>query len=191
MYFISTIEDKVRVPPEWLSGNKIEAIKRSLAKKYENKIVPELEGVVLAIMDILEVGQGRLVVEDPGVHYPVKFKALVFRPLLNEVVEGQVVDITEFGVFVRFGPIDALCHISQVTNDYLSYDRKNVMLVGRDTKRVLKVGHIVRARIIGVSMKKSEQNKIILTMRQPGLGAIEWIIAEREEKAKAEGKGKK
>ncbi len=191
MYFISTIEDKVRVPPEWLSGNKIEAIKRSLAKKYENKIVPELEGVVLAIMDILKVGQGRLVVEDPGVHYPVKFKALVFRPLLNEVVEGQVVDITEFGVFVRFGPIDALCHISQVTNDYLSYDRKNVMLVGRDTKRVLKVGHIVRARIIGVSMKKSEQNKIILTMRQPGLGAIEWIIAEREEKAKAEGKGKK
>ncbi len=191
MYFISTIEDKVRVPPEWLSGDKMEAIKRSLAKKYENKIVLELEGVVLAIMDILEVGQGRLVVEDPGVHYPVKFRALVFRPLLNEVVEGQVVDITEFGVFVRFGPIDALCHISQVTNDYLSYDRKNVMLVGRDTKRVLKVGHIVRARIIGVSMKKSEQNKIILTMRQPGLGAIEWIIAEREEKAKAEGKSKK
>ncbi len=191
MYFISTIEDKVRVPPEWLSGDKMEAIKRSLAKKYENKIVLELEGVVLAIIDILEVGQGRLVVEDPGVHYPVKFRALVFRPLLNEVVEGQVVDITEFGVFVRFGPIDALCHISQVTNDYLSYDRKNVMLVGRDTKRVLKVGHIVRARIIGVSMKKSEQNKIILTMRQPGLGAIEWIIAEREEKAKAEGKSKK
>ncbi len=188
MYVVATIEDRVRVPPEWMNEDKKVAIKKALAQKYENKIVPELEGVVLAIMDILEVGQGRLIVEDPGVHYPVKFKALVFKPMLNEVVEGQVVDIAEFGVFVRFGPIDALCHISQVTNDYLSYDRKNIMLVGRDTKKTLRVGHIVRARIIGVSMKKSEQNKIILTMRQPGLGALEWIKMEREEKEKTQDK---
>lgn len=190
VYVISTIEDKVRVMPENFGEDKIESIKKSLAESYENKTIPELGGVVLGIVDVLEVGQGRIMVDDPAVHYPVKFRALVFKPVINEVVEGQVVDIAEFGVFVRFGPIDALCHISQVTNDYLSYDRKNVMLSARDSKKVLKVGHFVRARITGVSLKKGEQHKIILTMRQPGLGAIEWLEMERAEKEKAAQKQK-
>ena len=188
MYEVCTIEDKVRVPPESLGQNKREAIKKALAEKFENKIVYDVQGVVLGIIEIVKVGQGRLIVDDPCIHYPVKFKALVFKPLLNEVVQGQVVDITEFGIFVRFGPIDALCHISQITNEYLSYDRKNVTLFARESKRSLKIGHIVRARIIGVSMKKGENNKILLTMRQPGLGPLEWIIQERQEKEKKEKK---
>ena len=194
MYVISTIEDRVRVLPENFGKDREASIKKSLAEMYENKLVSELGGIVLAIVDVLEVGQGKIVVDDPAVHYPVKFTALVFKPVINEVVEGQVVDITEFGVFIRFGPLDALCHISQVTNDYLSYDRKNVMLSARDSKKVLRVGHFVRARITGVSLKRGEQHKIILTMRQPGLGAIEWLEMEKTEKEKAAkqgGKGKK
>jgi DNA-directed RNA polymerase subunit E' len=47
----------------------------------------------------------------------------------------------------------------------------------------LKEGDKVRARIVTVSMKRGTRGKIGLTMRQPGLGKLEWIKEEREAKA--------
>lgn len=48
----------------------------------------------------------------------------------------------------------------------------------------------MRARIIGVSVKSRviRENKINMTMRQPGLGKFEWIEKEKK-KAKEESKG--
>ncbi len=187
MFEIMTLEDSVRVAPEYIGMNKKESIMKGLAAKYENKIMMEL-GVVLAVTDVLEATGGAIEVEDAGVHYNAKFKAMVFVPKLHEVVEGSVVDITEFGVFVRFGPIDGMCHISQIVNDYISYDRKTGVLAGKDSNKNLKTGDNVRARIIGVSLDKKEINKINLTMRQPGLGAIDWLEAEKLAKRKAKNK---
>lgn len=187
MFEIMTLEDSIRVSPEHIGMNKNESIMKGLAAKYENKIVMEF-GVVLAVTEVLESTGGAIEVEDAGIHYNAKFKAMVFVPKLHEVVEGSIVDITEFGVFVRFGPIDGMCHISQIVNDYISYDRKTGILAGKDSNKNLKPTDNVRARIIGVSLDKKEINKINLTMRQPGLGAIEWLKAEKLAKLKAKKK---
>lgn len=179
MYKIITFEDSVRVPPEYIGEmDEAEAISKALSDKYENKILRDI-GVILAVTDVSEIGEGEMRVEDPAVHYPAKFAALVWMPRVHEVVEGTVVDITDFGVFVRFGPIDGLCHISQVINDYVSHDRKSGMLVAKQSRKTLRVGDVVRARVTGVSLEKKEVNKITLTMRQPGLGALEWLEEEK------------
>ena len=44
----------------------------------------------------------------------VNFNAMTFFPKLQELVEGEIVEITDFGAFVRIGPTDALLHLSQV-----------------------------------------------------------------------------
>ena len=110
-------------------------------------------------------------------------------PREHEIVEGEVVDITEFGAFIRIGAIDGLVHISQVMDDYVSYDEKNSQLAGRESRRILKQGDGVRARIISISFK--EQNKIGLTMRQPYLGALHWSEKPIEKKERSERKPKK
>jgi len=51
-------------------------------------------------------------------------KHLTFYPKLQEIVQGEIVDITDFGAFVRIGPTDALLHLSQVMDDYLKSDVK-------------------------------------------------------------------
>ena len=79
-----------------------------------------------------------------------------------------------------------MCHISQVTNEFITFDDKNKMLVGKDSKINVKVGDVVKARITGVSLDKKEINKINVTMRQPGLGKLDWL--EQAEKDKKEGK---
>lgn len=184
LFELMTFEGSVRVMPEDIGSEREESVRKSLGKTYENNILADTECVVLAVTRAWDVEGGAIEVEDPGIHYDAKFEALVFVPKLHEVVVGHVVDITDFGVFIRFGPIDGLCHVSQVVNDYVSHDKKSETLITKQGNKTLKVGDTVRARVTGVSLEKKEVNKITLTMRQPGLGNVEWLKAEKEEKKK-------
>lgn len=188
MYQIVAIEDVVRVQPAKFGMELNEALKSSVADGMEGKLYPQI-GIVLSVTDIDEVGEGKIIPGDGAVHYIAKFKVLSWMPREHEIVEGEVVDITEFGAFIRIGAIDGLVHISQVMDDYVSYDEKNSQLAGRESRRILKQGDSVRARIVSISLK--EQNKIGLTMRQPYLGALHWAEKPVEKREKAERKPKK
>jgi DNA-directed RNA polymerase subunit E' len=79
-----------------------------------------------------------------------------------------------------------MIHISQTMDDFVSFSKTN-LLVGKASKRSLKKGDLCLARIVAIS-HKGEGVKIGLTMRQPGLGKIEWF---KEEKVKKEKEAKK
>ena len=104
--------------------------------------------------------------------------------MVNEVVEGHVCEVLKFGAFVRFGPLDGLLHISQVMDDRIDVDEQNQRLIGKDTKRDVKIGDLVRTRIVTLSFneRNPRESKIGLTMRQPGLGKLEWIAEDRAKK---------
>lgn len=187
MFKILSIKDEVRVPPTKFDLDLSEAVKESLQETIEGKINSDI-GVFMAVTEILNIGEGKIMPEDGAIYYPAEFKILTYMPELNEIVAGEVVDITEFGAFTRIGPIDALVHVSQIMDDKLSYDAKNSVFTGKKTGYRLKEGDIIRARVVGVSLGKG-RSKVSLTMRQPSLGAIEWI--ERDKKKSAKDKGKK
>lgn len=180
MFKILTLRDEVRVPPTKFDLDLDQAVKESLQESLEGKINPDL-GVFLTITEVLSIGEGKIIPEDGAIFYPAEFKALVYRPELNEIVLGEVVDITEFGAFTRIGPLDALVHVSQVMDDKIAYDAKNAIFTGKRTNSRLKEGDIVRARVVGVSLGKG-RSKISLTMRQPSLGSLDWIERKKKEK---------
>ncbi len=176
-------ESMVPVPPENLDKDRKDALMESLSAIYEGKIIQK-KFYFLKALEILEFGDGEIFDEDPNVYYPVKAKALIFEPQLHEVVRGEIVEVSPFGIFVRFGPIDALAHISQITDEYLRYNKKTSVLSAEKDNKVIKMGEEVVARIIGVSLDKKDKNKILLTLKQPGLGVLSWI--RREMKSKKE-----
>lgn len=182
MYRIFTVQDRVRVPPEMFSGDVKEAVKKAISEKFEGTLDPKV-GVMLSVVDVDEIGEGKILAGDPGVHYITKFKILAFKPELNELVRGEVIDNTEFGAFVRIGAMDGLIHISQLMDDYVSYDNRNSIFVGKQSKHILKEGDKVRGRVISISF--TEQQKIGLTMRQAGLGNYIWIDEEKRKKKKS------
>jgi DNA-directed RNA polymerase subunit E' len=109
----------------------------------------------------------------------VTFSLLTFYPKVQEIVEGEVVEIADFGAFVRIGPIDALLHVSQLMDDFISYDEKQGVLLGKETKRKLVNGDQVRVRITAVSLGRAgSSGKIGVTARQPFLGKLDWIGQE-------------
>jgi DNA-directed RNA polymerase subunit E' len=122
------------------------------------------------------------------VYYDVKFEAMVLRLALQEVIEGIVVETTSFGAFVSLGPIDAMLHVSQISDEYINYDEKNARLICQESKRFIGVGDVVRVRVVTLSLNEREprDSKIGLTMRQAGLGTALWLEEEmNKEKEKA------
>lgn len=183
MYYMDQRRDVVRVPPERL-GASIETVLTELAQQqFEGKLV-DGQNLTVMIKDVTPLGEGHIIHGDGGVYQEVEYKALLFRPELQEVVEGSVVEIRKFGAFVRFGPLDGLLHVSQIMDDRVNIDEHNQRLVGVETKRDLKVGYKVRVRIVSLSLSEisPRDSRIGLTMRQPGLGRLEWI-AEAHKKA--------
>jgi len=184
MYRILTIKDVVKVPPTKLGMKLKDAVKESIADEYEG-IVNKRIGVGLAVVSVDEVEEGKIYPGDASVHFPTTFRLLTYKPELHEVIIGEVIDNTEFGSFIRIGPVDGLVHISQLMDDFVSYDQKNAIYMGKETKKTLKEGDVVRARIIGVSIGKGPEGKIGLTMRQPGLGALHWLEEEKKKGKKS------
>ncbi|HOK58580.1 MAG TPA: DNA-directed RNA polymerase [Methanothrix sp.] len=180
MYRRMKLEGVVRIPPEDMGKPLNEAVEMALRTKYEARVDRTL-GAIVAILGVDSIGEGRIIAGDGAVYYDAVFDAIVFKPEMQEVVEGEVVEIVKFGAFVSIGPFDGLLHVSQITDEYMAYDEKNARLVSKDTNKFLAEGDRVRARIIAVSLNEKDPrgSKIGLTMRQTGLGKIEWLEALR------------
>ncbi len=189
MYKIFDVSDKVRIPPDKLGMKLEEAVKASLEEKLEGSMEKGL-GVILAVMSVEKIGECLILPGDGALYCPVDFRVMAYAPEQHEVVKGEVIDVTEFGIFIRMGPVDGMVHVSQLMDDFVSYDSKNLMFTGKKTKRRIKEKSVVLARIISVSMAEN-QYKIGLTTRQPGLGALEWFKKEEEEKTEEKKEDKK
>lgn len=178
MFSISTLVDVVRIPPSLFGTTLKRAAVNILKEKYESMINADL-GYIIMILDAKVDEMGKMIAGDGGTFHKVEFEALTFYPKLQEIVQGEIVDITDFGAFVRIGPTDALLHLSQVMDDYLKSDIKSGMILANESGRTLKVGSTLRSRITAVSLgKAAAMGKIGITCRQPFLGTDDWIAEE-------------
>lgn len=181
MYKMMTLVDTVRIDPLLLNENITLNIQKVLREKLEGKIDKKI-GCIVAISHIEHIEDGNILYGDGGVYYDVTFKSIVFNPELQEIIEGEVLETVNFGVFIGIGPLDGLIHISQITDEFMSYDSKNCRLISKNEKKSICEGDSVRARIVAVSLNEREQreSKIGLTMRQTALGNLSWIEQNRK-----------
>jgi len=186
MYSVMTAHDRVRLPPQNFSMKLQDGLTQILREKYERRIDRDM-GIVLDVFDVEPEGDGIVIPGDGSAYYDVKFSALTYLPQVNEVVEAEVTELVEFGAFIGIGSLEGLIHLSQIANDFLTYNKKIPAFTGKESKKALKKGEFVFAKISTVSLKNSmAETKIGLTMRPEGLGKLEWI-EDKERKAASGG----
>ncbi len=191
MFYKTELKDHIRVPPNLFDLDVEEAVLKAIKIKYDGFISAEL-GIVVDVEEIKDVKDGIIIAGDGASYYETVFNVITFRPEMHEVVPGRIKDIADFGAFITMGPIEGMIHISQTMDDFVSF-AKDKVLTGKDTKRILKVGDLCKARVIAVSFKDVTNPKIGLTMRQEGLGREDWYEEEEkkpEKEEKKEGKSK-
>ncbi len=180
MFYTVKVKDYIRVPPSMFNLTTKEAVLKNIKSSYENYISKEI-GFVLNVVNITTVKEGVIIPGDGAGYYEAEFDLLTFKPELNEIVFGKVRDITDFGAFLDIGGVEGMVHISQSMDDFVSFSKEKV-LSGKKSNRSIKVGDRCRARIIAVSYKDPNNPKIGLTMRQEGLGKLEWLSEDAEPK---------
>ncbi len=191
MYYLHTIRDTVSLPPEFFGKEIDNAVEEILRNKYERTVDKDL-GVILVVYNIRDVSDGRILPGDPSTHHEVTFDALTFNLEVDEVVSGEVTELVDFGSFVRIGPVDGLVHMSQITSDFINYDRKAGTFNSKTTGRSLKKGDLVYAKVTTISIKNSvKESKIALTMRPDGLGKLDWIVEKPQKTATRKKSSKK
>jgi DNA-directed RNA polymerase subunit E' len=184
------VEDTIRIPPEKFGGDLDKVIEETVQKTFEGTMRKQY-GLIVVADNIKPIGDGIVIHGDGAMYQKVMFDALMFKPELQEVLDGVVCEIVEFGAFCHIGPLDALIHMSQIMNDYVEVDSTAELIVGKEKKKTLKIGDAVRARVVAVSLNElsARESKIGLTMRQPALGAHEWLkepVKEEVKEAKKE-----
>ncbi len=193
MYYKVTIEDTIRILPDRFGEDLNEVVKQIVQETFEGTIRKK-HGIIVVADNIEPIGDGIVIHGDGAMYQKVQFEALTFQPEMQEIVDGLVCEIVDFGAFCHIGPIDALIHMSQMMNDYVQIDAESQVITGKEKNLKVQVGDPVRARIVAVSMNEisARESKIGLTMRQPALGSHLWVPEEEaNEKKEKKGKSKK
>ena len=191
MYYLSNVTDRVRVSPDLFGMDLDSAITRILSEKLEGKVFSDI-GIVLGIRNIETSNSGIVMPSDGAAYYDVSFEVLSFLPKVNEVIESEVKEIAKFGAFASVGPFQGLLHVSQIGKETYRYDKKSKVVISRDKKKSLKKGDVLILKIATVSLKKLAQDtKIGLTMRNEGLGKLDWLLAKQSTSKSSGTKSKK
>jgi DNA-directed RNA polymerase subunit E' len=177
MFYKVLVTDHVRVEPNKFGMDTDEAVRTQLEESYSGFQDKDI-GTVVLVLDVKEVKEGIIIPNDGAAYYESTFELVVFRPELQEPVYGTIEEITTFGAFIDMGVLRGMIHISQTMDDFVSFSESG-SLTGKDGKKSLVKGDNCIARIVAISYK-GEDPKIGLTMRQPGLGKLEWVEAEKE-----------
>ncbi|KAI8833097.1 hypothetical protein CcCBS67573_g06503 [Chytriomyces confervae] len=100
MFVLKTIDDSVRILPAEQRKPLPTAITDELNRKYSNKIKPKL-GLCIRVLDVLEVGDGIVhACLDGSAMFAVKFRIIVFKPFVGEIIVGKVVNASPEGLRV-------------------------------------------------------------------------------------------
>lgn len=178
MYYESEISVTIRVPPNRF-GERIDNVVLDIAReKYESSVHPDI-GMIVCVLSIRSLLPGKIVPGDGSTYHEVILNCVSFRPLKGEIIEGEIAETIKFGIFIRIGCTDTLCHVSQISNDKFNLAKGKNVLVGRETNRTLRLGEQVRSRIIQSSIDHVSM-KIAVSMRGDWLGSRKWMKEDAE-----------
>lgn len=179
MFYLTEVEDHVRVEPKHFGLPTKEAIENQLNESYVGSVNKEL-GYVISVISVGDMDEGVIIPGDGAVFHKSNFVILTWRPELHELVYGKITEIANFGAFIDMGATQGMIHISQTMEDYVSANKAGT-LSGKASKRTLGKDDECIARIVAISYK-GDYPKIGLTMRQAGLGKLQWIVEDRQKK---------
>lgn len=103
------MEHEILLHPRYFGPQLLDTVRQKLYTEVEGTCTGKY-GFVIAVTSINEIGAGNIQAGQGFVVYPVKYKAIVFRPFKGEVLDAVVKQVNKVGMFAEIGPLS--CFIS-------------------------------------------------------------------------------
>ncbi|XGW01362.1 hypothetical protein V3C99_013928 [Haemonchus contortus] len=193
MFVLALLEDTITIKPHELGKEIGSVVRRRINQRLSNKIVPDL-GLCICVYDLLEVGVAYILPGEGSGHTRVKFRLVVFRPYVDEVIQARVVSSTSQGLTLSVEffeditiPAERLPepHVFEQSEqiwywEYPSEDGEPPAKLYMDpgkTVRFRVVENIfkdVQPNLTPEEAQKEKSYEIIGTMAETGLGCVAW-----------------
>lgn len=105
MFYLSAIEHTLRLAPHLLSLSLNEAIKGELEGLFVDKVIANL-GLIISVYDIRSIDGGFIYPSEGASTYTVKFRLVVFRPFVGEVITARLKESNAEGLRLSLGFFD-------------------------------------------------------------------------------------
>jgi ribonuclease R len=82
-------------------------------------------------------------------------KVEYMQDFVGQVFTGTISGVTSFGFFVELpNTVEGLVHVSTLSDDYYQYVEKQLMLVGDFTKKIYRIGDVVKVVLVKVNVEE-------------------------------------
>ncbi|XP_028409117.1 DNA-directed RNA polymerase III subunit RPC8-like [Dendronephthya gigantea] len=198
MFLLAEIKDTIRLPPTKFGLNMEEAISNELNKKLANKVVYNV-GLCIGLHDIIEIGDSFILPGDGASCTPVKFRFVVFRPFIDEILVGRIKACSHEGVTVSMEFFDDIIIPYEYLQQPSKFDEEEQLWVWEyETDEgthdlFMDINEEIRFRVIDENFtdltptgpEKASQDQpgnqeekspycITATITEPGLGLFSW-----------------
>jgi len=195
MFVLSELRTLVRLAPKGFDKTLEEQLKEEINKKLANKVLINV-GLCLSLYDIVEIGESFLFPGDGASHTKVKFRMLVFRPRIEEVLTGKIKSCSKEGVHVSLEFFDDILIPGESLQHPSRFDESESVWVWEYPTEeghhdlYMDPGENLRIRIVseqftdtGPSKPKTNDKEdevktapyaLVATINEPGLGLLSW-----------------
>ncbi|XP_026731667.1 DNA-directed RNA polymerase III subunit RPC8 [Trichoplusia ni] len=196
MFVLSEMKDVIRISPENFHQSLSESIATLLNRKLANKVVLNV-GLCIALCDITQIGHSYIFPGDGSSHTEAKFRVIVFRPVIEEILIGKIKNCSREGVHVTLGffddiliPVNALQHPSRFDETDQAWVWEYPKEDGEKHDLFMDSGESIRFRVTSEAFEESLPSgppgsecttvqtvapyRIIGGINEPGLGLLSW-----------------
>ncbi|XP_053133916.1 DNA-directed RNA polymerase II subunit RPB7 isoform X1 [Hemicordylus capensis] len=156
MFYHISLEHEILLHPRYFGPNLLNTVKQKLFTEVEGTCTGKY-GFVIAVTTIDNIGAG---VIQPGrgfVLYPVKYKAIVFRPFKGEVVDAVVTQVNKVGLFTEIGPMSCFISRHSIPSEMEFDPNSNPPCYKTvDEDIVIQQDDEIRLKIVGTRVDKSD-----------------------------------
>ncbi|XP_076908946.1 uncharacterized protein LOC143566042 [Bidens hawaiensis] len=102
MFQLTKLEHTFRLQPHLLTLSLDEAIKGELERLFVDKVIANL-GLCISVYDIASVGGGFIFANEGAPTYTVKFRLIIFKPFVGEIISARLIESNADGLRLSLG----------------------------------------------------------------------------------------
>ena len=151
-------EEAVVMPPSYLGPELQSILKAKLIEKVEGSCT-EKYGYIVCVLKVEEISSGKILDTSGDVLFNIKYRAVILKPFVNEVLDGVIEKVDKYGTSVSVGPIQIFISNKNFHPEFEYNDSSNTYVSTKQNEK-LAPDVEVRFRVIGT---KFDSNKIVGT----------------------------
>jgi DNA-directed RNA polymerase subunit E'/Rpb7 len=161
-------EEELIITPDNIEKDLKNKIKAKLIQKVIGKCT-EKYGYIIYVIKIFDIENGVIMDTTGDILFNIKYRAIVMKPLLGEVVEGYINKVHEYGITAVVGPMEVYISKPNFPNGF-EFHKETMNFINEEGKNFEENSNI-RFRIIANQFENNEF-KPAGSMNENYLGAL-------------------